>query len=46
MKQTIQVPVTPELKRKLTKQAEDSGLSLAAYIRQIVIKVANAQTAA
>ena len=44
MKQTIQVPVTPELKRKLEELAKAAGLSLAAYIRHTLIKAgANAQ---
>ncbi len=38
MNTTIQVPVTPELKAKLAEQARQSGLSLAAYIRQMIIK--------
>lgn len=41
MKQTVQVPVTPELKRKLTELAKDSGLTLAAYIRHTIIKAVN-----
>lgn len=38
MKQTIQVPVTPELKEQLARQAQQQGLSLASYIRMIIIK--------
>lgn len=44
MKQTIQIPVTPELKRKLEELAKEAGLTLAAYIRHTIIKaVSNAQ---